>query len=97
MPALGMLSPEENPPDGPLILSVPQLLAWSSALAFIGVFLAVPLRAQTILREKLRFPSGTATANVIRTLHGVPPPPDEADGLPSLRSRVRFSVFLQRF
>ena len=40
--------------------------------AFLGVFIAVPLRTQTILRENLRFPSGTATAKVIRTLHGLP-------------------------
>ena len=31
---------------------------WSLALAFLGVFCAVPLRTQTILKEKLRFPSG---------------------------------------
>lgn len=43
-----------------------------SVQAFLGVFIAVPLRTQTILRENLRFPSGTATAKVIRTLHGLP-------------------------
>ena len=63
---------EQNPPGGPVILSYGQLVLWSLALAFLGVFCAVPLRTQTILREKLRFPSGTATANVIRTLHAVP-------------------------
>jgi uncharacterized oligopeptide transporter (OPT) family protein len=40
-------------------------------MAFFGVFVAVPLRYQTIIKEKLRFPSGTATASVIQTLHGV--------------------------
>jgi len=46
------------------------------------VFIAVPLRTQTILRENLRFPSGTATAKVIRTLHGLPEddPSGEARG-----------------
>jgi uncharacterized oligopeptide transporter (OPT) family protein len=39
-------------------------------LAFFGVFFAVPLRRQTILREKLKFPSGTATAHMIKVLHG---------------------------
>jgi uncharacterized oligopeptide transporter (OPT) family protein len=43
---------------------------WSIALAFFGVFFAVPLRRQTILREKLKFPSGTATAHMIKVLHG---------------------------
>lgn len=72
IPAMGVMTVEQNPPGGPVILSYGQLVLWSLALAFLGVFCAVPLRTQTILREKLRFPSGTATANVIRTLHAVP-------------------------
>jgi hypothetical protein len=71
IPALGLLTPEEHP-GGPVTFTPWQLLAWCSALAFFGVFVAVPLRYQTIIREKLRFPSGTATASVIRTLHGLP-------------------------
>jgi uncharacterized oligopeptide transporter (OPT) family protein len=31
-------------------------------------------------QEKLRFPSGTATAKVMRMLHGAPPLTDELDG-----------------
>ncbi|KAF8059133.1 oligopeptide transporter [Scenedesmus sp. PABB004] len=73
VPALGLLSPADNPPDGPVVLGGAALLGWCAALAFFGVFVAVPLRAQTILRERLRFPSGAATASVIRTLHGLPP------------------------
>jgi OPT family oligopeptide transporter len=49
-------------------LSVGQQLLWAAALAFFGVFFAVPLRKQTILREKLRFPSGTATAKMVAVL-----------------------------
>eukprot|EP00775_Hariotina_reticulata_P013158 gene13158-13288_t len=71
IPALGLLSPEENPPTGPISFTSLQLLAWCTAMAFFGVFVAVPLRYQTIIKEKLRFPSGTATASVIQTLHGV--------------------------
>ncbi|KAK9823302.1 hypothetical protein WJX72_001775 [[Myrmecia] bisecta] len=74
IPALSIMTPEQNPPYGAVTLSAGQLILWSLALAFIGVFCAVPLRVQTILREKLRFPSGTATANVIRTLHGLQDP-----------------------
>lgn len=54
-----------------------QLTLWSFGIAFFGVFFAVPLRVQTILKEKLKFPSGTATAQMIRTLHKLndaPPP-----------------------
>ncbi|DBA74426.1 TPA: OPT superfamily [Trebouxia sp. C0004] len=72
IPAMGIMTVEQNPPDGPVILSYGQLVLWSLALAFLGVFCAVPLRTQTILKEKLKFPSGTATANVIRTLHAIP-------------------------
>jgi uncharacterized oligopeptide transporter (OPT) family protein len=75
IPALGLLSPEQNPPSGPVVLSTLQLLGWCTALAFFGVFCAVPLRHQTIIKEQLTFPSGTATASVIRTLHGLPPAP----------------------
>lgn len=48
-----------------------QLILWSFAIAFFGVFFAVPLRVQTILKEKLKFPSGTATAQMIKTLHKI--------------------------
>lgn len=60
-----------------MTLSFGQLMLWSLSLAFIGVFCAVPLRTQTIIKEKLTFPSGTATANVIRTLHGAPQLPQD--------------------
>lgn len=81
IPALGLLTPEERP-EGPLVFNTWELLAWCTALAFFGVFVAVPLRYQTIVREQLRFPSGAATASVIQTLHGLPPPhKDGAQGL----------------
>ncbi|GAA5827436.1 hypothetical protein JCM11251_003813 [Rhodosporidiobolus azoricus] len=71
LPALAQLRPEtDNSP--PLVLSWQSLLAWSFGVAFFGVFLAVPLRRQVIVKEKLVFPSGTATASVIGVLHGRP-------------------------
>ena len=67
LPALNiLLEPYEN---GPLDLSISKLLAWSVGICFFGVFVAVPLRKQVIIREKLRFPSGTATALMIKVLH----------------------------
>lgn len=72
VPAFGQLSVEENPPIGGFTLGAWQLLAWSAALAFFGVFFAVPLREQVIIREKLPFPSGTATAKIISILHNHP-------------------------
>jgi uncharacterized oligopeptide transporter (OPT) family protein len=44
------------------------LLPWGLAVAYLGVFFAVPLRAQYVLLDKLPFPSGTATAHTIVTM-----------------------------
>ncbi|ORZ25608.1 OPT oligopeptide transporter protein-domain-containing protein [Absidia repens] len=73
IPALALLSKSDEP-EGAIILSFPQLMLWSLGVAFFGVFFAVPLRKQTIIREKLRFPSGTATAQMISLLHQQPDP-----------------------
>jgi uncharacterized oligopeptide transporter (OPT) family protein len=68
MPALNyMLKPEEQ---GPIFLSLWKLILWALGLCFFGVVFAVPLRKQVIIREKLKFPSGTATALMIGVLHG---------------------------
>ncbi|KAJ6256280.1 hypothetical protein Dda_8777 [Drechslerella dactyloides] len=59
-----------HPAEGtPVRLSTPSLVLWSLGLAFFGVIFSVPLRRQLIVREKLRFPSGTATATMIKVLH----------------------------
>lgn len=52
-----------------LSFSVSQLILWSSALSLFGVFFAVLLRRQIIVKEKLPFPSGSATATMIAVLH----------------------------
>ncbi|HWN68376.1 MAG TPA: OPT family oligopeptide transporter [Haliangium sp.] len=44
------------------------LLPWGLAVAYLGVFFAVPLRAQYVLLDRLPFPSGTATAHTIVTM-----------------------------
>lgn len=68
MPALNfLLTSEEN---GPLVLSTGKLIIWSIGVCFFGVVFAVPLRREVIIREKLKFPSGTAEALVIGVLHG---------------------------
>ncbi|KAJ9093614.1 hypothetical protein QFC19_008282 [Naganishia cerealis] len=58
----------------PVKLGYWQLIGWSFGICFFGVFLAVPLRRQVIVKEKLVFPSGTATAQLIALLHRIPPP-----------------------
>ncbi|MCB9741162.1 MAG: OPT/YSL family transporter [Alphaproteobacteria bacterium] len=59
IPAMGMLGHE---------FSYLELTAWAFAVAYLGVFYAVPLRRQMVLVEKLRFPTGTATAEVITAM-----------------------------
>ena len=67
VPALQrLLTPEEG---GPVHLSLGRLIVWSGGVAFFGVYFAVPLRKQVLIREKLKFPSGTATAEMITVLH----------------------------
>ncbi|KLT46468.1 OPT superfamily oligopeptide transporter [Cutaneotrichosporon oleaginosum] len=72
IPALGMMTPEIDGRE-PIVLSYVHLVIWCLAVAFFGVFLAVPLRRQVIIKEKLVFPSGTATAQLIALLHRAPP------------------------
>ena len=86
MPALNyMLKPEEQ---GPLFLSLWKLILWSLGLCYFGVVFAVPLRRQVIIREKLKFPSGTATALMIGVLHGKEgfPPAKSMGGTQELNS-----------
>ena len=42
-----------------------ELTLWAISVAYLGVFFAVPLRRQMVVEEKLRFPTGTATAETI--------------------------------
>ena len=46
-----------------------QLSVWALSVAYLGVFFAVPLRRQMVLVEKLRFPTGTATAETIKAMY----------------------------
>jgi uncharacterized oligopeptide transporter (OPT) family protein len=55
---------------GPLKLNFWKLVLWSLGVCLFGVVFAVPLRKEVIVREKLRFPSGTASALMLRVLHG---------------------------
>ncbi|ORE19289.1 OPT superfamily oligopeptide transporter [Rhizopus microsporus] len=83
IPAMELMTPNDNP-RGAVVLNCGQLILWSLAVAFFGVFFAIPLRKQTIIREKLRFPSGTATAQMISLLHEQPDPTAT-----TVRQRVR--------
>ena len=45
-----------------------ELTLWAFSVAYLGVFFAVPLRKQMVIVEKLRFPTGTATAETIMAM-----------------------------
>lgn len=47
----------------------PVLGMWTLFLAALGVFMAVPLKRQMINVEQLKFPSGIAAAETLRSLH----------------------------
>ncbi|PYH79183.1 OPT superfamily oligopeptide transporter [Aspergillus uvarum CBS 121591] len=55
---------------GPLRLGFGKLVLWSLGVCLFGVVFAVPLRKEVIVREKLKFPSGTASALMLKVLHG---------------------------
>jgi OPT family oligopeptide transporter len=46
------------------------LMVWVFFLAVLGVTLAIPMKRQMINVEQLKFPSGTAAAETLRSLHG---------------------------
>ena len=50
-------------------LSYVQLVIWAISIAFLGVFFAIPLRKQMVVREKLRYPTGTAAVETIKAMY----------------------------
>ncbi len=52
-----------------IVLSGWQVFAWLLCMGGLGVLFAVPLRRQMVVGEKLPFPTGTACASLITTLH----------------------------
>jgi OPT family oligopeptide transporter len=46
------------------------MFAWFAVIAALGVFAAIPIKRQLINIEALPFPTGTATAETIRSMHG---------------------------
>lgn len=68
MPSLEFLLKKSE--GAPIDLSLWRLIIWGIGLCLFGVVFGVPLRRQVIIRERLKFPSGTATALMISVLHG---------------------------
>ncbi|MBU0507432.1 OPT/YSL family transporter [bacterium] len=55
--------------QGKSLLSYEQLVIWAISIAFLGVFFAVPLRKQMVVREKLRYPTGMAAGETIKAMY----------------------------
>ncbi len=47
-----------------------QLMPWMWVIAVLGILMAIPLKRQLINNEQLPFPTGIATAETLRSLHG---------------------------
>ena len=67
IPAMEFLM--EPTDGGATSFSLGQLFLWYLAVCVFGVIFAIPLRRRFILRERLPFPSGTATAVVLGILY----------------------------
>ncbi|KAG9150810.1 hypothetical protein Leryth_002952 [Lithospermum erythrorhizon] len=50
-------------------LSLPWMMGFLFAVSFVGLFSIMPLRKMMILKYKLTYPSGTATAYLINSFH----------------------------
>jgi OPT family oligopeptide transporter len=46
------------------------MVAWFALIAALGVFTAIPIKRQLINKDRLAFPTGTATAETLRAIHG---------------------------
>jgi putative OPT family oligopeptide transporter len=65
----------------------PTLVSWALAVSFLGVFFAVPLRRQFIEVDRLRFPTGTATAATILAMNS-----ESGDAVAKARALIWSSV-----
>jgi putative OPT family oligopeptide transporter len=46
-----------------------ELMLWISAVSFLGVIMAIPMKRQMINHEQLTFPSGVAAAETLKSMH----------------------------
>jgi uncharacterized oligopeptide transporter (OPT) family protein len=69
IPALLLLSVSPENPGG-RAMPVGVVAAWVFFLAVLGTSLAIPMKRNMINRERLKFPSGTASAVLLKSLYG---------------------------
>ncbi len=90
IPALVMLWREGS--EHGINLGYVDLTLWSLSVGFLGVFFAVPLRNQYVVVEKLRFPTGTATAETVVSIFA-----EGAEAMRKAKVLLWFAVFAALF
>jgi uncharacterized oligopeptide transporter (OPT) family protein len=68
IPALDMMI-RENPALAHLKMSSLSMMLWLGAISVLGVVMAVPLKRQLINVEQLKFPSGVAAAETLKSMY----------------------------
>lgn len=68
IPALDMMI-RENPALAPMRMSNFSMMLWLGAISVLGVLMAVPLKRQLINVEQLKFPSGVAAAETLKSMY----------------------------
>jgi uncharacterized oligopeptide transporter (OPT) family protein len=68
IPALDMMI-RENPALEHLRMSNLSMMLWLGAISVLGVVMAVPLKRQLINIEQLKFPSGVAAAETLKSMY----------------------------
>lgn len=68
IPALDMMI-RENPALEHLRMSNLSMMLWLGAISVLGVIMAVPLKRQLINIEQLKFPSGVAAAETLKSMY----------------------------
>ena len=81
-----------EPAEGPGVL---QMMVWFAVIAAMGVFVAIPIKRQLINQEGLAFPTGTATAETIRSLHSAGDSSKTRSALKALLIAVAIGVALK--
>ena len=76
----------ERPPSIPLV-------AWFGVVAALGVFAAIPIKRQLIDEEQLSFPTGTATAETLKSLHGADAGGHNVEGAKKAKALAYAAVF----
>lgn len=69
------------------------MIFWFGAIAALGVFTAIPIKRQLINQEGLAFPTGKATAETLRAIHGAADGTGGGEGLQQARALGLGAVF----